>query len=152
MRTVHKEWVPAGQTVNQYYYAEILGKSEKEGQAVSSKHCEKNWNLHHDNAPAHTALSVAQFLTSKRITVMSQSPYSPDLTPCDFRLVQKVKSAGKGHCFESIEDIQKAVTQTLNDTLQAAVQECYKQLQHLWKRCAQGQGMYFEGDHIVVDE
>jgi histone-lysine N-methyltransferase SETMAR len=49
----------------------------------------ENWILLHDNAPAHTALSVAQFLTSKRITALPQSPYSPDLTPCDFFYFKK---------------------------------------------------------------
>jgi transposase len=44
----------------------------------------KNWILHHDDAPAHAALSVAQFLTSKRIMVMPQPPYSPDLVLCNF--------------------------------------------------------------------
>jgi hypothetical protein len=58
----------------------------------------------------------------------------------------------KGHCFESTEDIQRAVTQTLNNILQAAVQKCYKQLQHRWKKCVQAQGIYSEADHIVVDE
>jgi hypothetical protein len=84
--------------------------------------------------------------------VMPQPPYSPDLALCDFFLFQKVKSAVKGHHFESVEGIQRAVTQALNDIPQAAFQECYKQWQHRWKRCVQAQGMYFEGDHIVVDE
>jgi hypothetical protein len=34
----------------------------------------KNWFLHHDNAPAHTALVVRQFLTSKNITVIPHHP------------------------------------------------------------------------------
>jgi len=67
----------------------------------------KNWILHHDNAPAHVSRSAA------RIKVMLQSPYSPYLTPCDFHLFQEVKSAVKGQRFESTEDIQRAVTQTL---------------------------------------
>jgi len=54
-----------------------------------------NWTLHHDNAAAHAAFSVAKFLTSKGITVMPQSPYSPDLAPCDFFLFEKAKSAMK---------------------------------------------------------
>jgi len=89
----------------------------------------KNLNLHHDDAPAHAALSVAQFLTSKCITMMSQPLYSPDLAPCDFFLFQKAKSAVKGHDFESTEDIQKSVTQALNDIPQVAFQECYKEWQ-----------------------
>ena len=66
---------------------------------------------------------------------MLQPPYSPDLAPCDFFLFQKTKSAMKGHHFESAEDIQRSVTQALNDILQAAFQKCYKQWQHCWKMC-----------------
>ena len=58
----------------------------------------------------------------------------------------------KWHHFESTEDIQRSVTQALNDILQAVFQECYKQWQHRWKTCVQAQGMYFEGDRILVDE
>jgi len=58
----------------------------------------------------------------------------------------------KGHHFESTENIQKFVTQVLNDIPQNAFQECYKEWQHRWKRCVQANGMYFERDHIVVDE
>jgi len=58
----------------------------------------------------------------------------------------------KRHHFESTEDIQRAVTPALNDIPQAAFQECYEQWQHRWKTCVQAQGMYFEGDRILVDE
>jgi surfactin synthase thioesterase subunit len=83
---------------------------------------------------------------------MPQPPYSPDFGPYSFFLLQKVKSAVKGHHFESTEDIQRAITQTLNDISQTAFHECFKQWQHHWKSCVQAQGMYFDGDHIVVDE
>jgi len=83
---------------------------------------------------------------------MPQPPYSPDLTPCDFCLFQKAKSTVKGHHFESAQEIQRSVTQALNNIPQAAFQECYKEWQHRWKRCVQAQGMYFEDDHILVDE
>jgi len=58
----------------------------------------------------------------------------------------------KGHHFESTEVIQSSVTQVLNDIPQAAFQECYKQWQHHWKTCVQAQGMYFEGDRILVEK
>jgi len=83
---------------------------------------------------------------------MLQPPYSPYFRPCDFFLLQKVKLAVKGHHFESAEDTQNSVTQALNDIPQNGFQEFYTQWQHHWKRCVQAQGMYFEGDHIVVDE
>jgi hypothetical protein len=151
MGIVHKEWVSAGQTVNQYYYTEILERLRKRVMRFRPI-IQKNWIFHHNNAPAYAVLSVAQFLISRCITVMPQPPYSHDLAPCDFFLFQKVKSAVKGHHFESMEGIQRAVTQALNNIPQAAFQECCKQWQYCWKRCVQAQGMYFEGDHIVVDE
>jgi len=40
MGIVHKEWVPAGQTVNQYYYKDILERL-KESYMGSFKHCHK---------------------------------------------------------------------------------------------------------------
>jgi len=83
---------------------------------------------------------------------MPQPPYSPDFSPCEFFLFQKVKSEVKGHHFGSTEDIQSSVTQVLNDIPQNAFQKCYKQWQHRWKRCVQAQGMYFEGDQTVIDE
>jgi surfactin synthase thioesterase subunit len=94
----------------------------------------------------------AQLLTSKCITVMLQPPYLPNLAAWDFFLFQKVKSAVKGHHFESTEGIQMSLKQVLNDITQNTSQECYKQWQQRWKRCVQAQGMYFEGDHIVVYE
>jgi transposase len=45
--------------------------------------------LHHDNAPAHTSL-VCEFLAKHEMTVVPQSPYSPDLAPADF-FVHKVE-------------------------------------------------------------
>ena len=66
--------------------------------------------------------------------------------------LKKLKSAVKGHHFESTEDTQMSVTQVLDDIPQNAFQECYKQWQHRWKGVLQAEEMYFEGDHIVVDE
>jgi hypothetical protein len=83
---------------------------------------------------------------------MLQPPSSPDLAPCDFFLFQKVKSTVKGRHFESTAHIQWSVTQALNYITQNASQKCYKEWQYRWKRCVQAQGMYFEGDHILVDE
>jgi hypothetical protein len=67
---------------------------------------------------------------------MLQPPYSPDLTPCDFLLFQKAKTALKGHHFESTVGIQTSVTQVLNEIPQYAVYEWYKQWQRL-DRCTE---------------
>jgi hypothetical protein len=47
---------------------------------------QKEWFLHHDNAPSHTSLVLQQFLAEKTIPVITQPPHSPDLAPSDFWL------------------------------------------------------------------
>jgi len=80
---VHKEFVPPGQIVNQQFYLEVLKRLRD---SVRKKRPEMwssgDWFLHHDNAPAHTALSVQQFLARNNMTVIPHPPYSPDLAPC----------------------------------------------------------------------
>lgn len=48
--------------------------------------------LHHDNASCHTTLSMNEYLAEKNIPIVPQSPYSPDLSPCDFFLFPKIKN------------------------------------------------------------
>jgi hypothetical protein len=36
---------------------------------------QKNWLLHHDNAPSHTSLFSREFLTKNDITVIPYPPY-----------------------------------------------------------------------------
>ncbi|PNF23785.1 hypothetical protein B7P43_G16799 [Cryptotermes secundus] len=85
---VHKEFVPPGQTVNQHFYLDVLRRLRE---SVRRKRSEMwrngKWLLHHDNAPAHTALTVRQFLTSNNMVIVPHPLYSPDLAPSDFFFV-----------------------------------------------------------------
>ena len=56
---VHLEFLPQGQTINQNVYKDILrclmcSVREKRRELLETK----SWLLHHDNAPAHNALSI----------------------------------------------------------------------------------------------
>jgi len=54
---VHKEFVPPGLTVNHAFYKDVLERLRKWVQRVRTDIAD-DWVLHHDNAPAHTALSI----------------------------------------------------------------------------------------------
>ena len=54
---VHKEFVPPGQTVNAAIYVEVLKRLRENVRRKRPDQWRKNtWLLHHDKAPAHTAL------------------------------------------------------------------------------------------------
>ena len=65
------------------------------------------WLLHPDNAPAHTALSVLQFLTKSGMTTASHPSYSPDLAPCNFFLFPRMKRDLKRKRFQNIEEVRE---------------------------------------------
>jgi hypothetical protein len=59
-------------------------------------------------------LTVSDSETSRNIEPPPTPPYSPDLSPSDYFLFPKVKLQLKGARFDTIEGIQKAVTDQLN--------------------------------------
>jgi hypothetical protein len=61
-RIVHKELVLAGQTANSAYYCDVLLLGEYERRLRPELWHQKNWPLHHDNAPSHTSFSPGIFL------------------------------------------------------------------------------------------
>jgi len=107
--------------------------------------CESGyWFLLRDNTPSHNATIVKQFLAQRGVTVLDHPPYSPYLAPADYLLFPKMKSHLKERLFDSISDIQKAVTSTLNTI---AKDDFHKGIQKLYDRanlCVQLEGMYFE--------
>jgi len=81
---VHYEFIAQGQTVNQQYYLEVLISLRESVWRKRPGIWPDKWILHHDNAPAHDALRVREFLDKNSNTKMDHPPYSPDLDTCDF--------------------------------------------------------------------
>ena len=71
--------------------------------------CSRDFFLLHDNAPAHKAASIANFLPKKKCYNPYHPPYSPDLSPPDYFLFPKLKMKLKGLHFADVAEIQEAV-------------------------------------------
>jgi len=98
--------------------------------------------------PAHTALSIREFLVKKNIPVLPHPLYSPDLALCNFYLFPKLKLKLKSHHFGMMENTQRIVTDELHTLMENDVQYCYDQWKKHWNHCVTSQGSYFEGDNL----
>ena len=109
----------------------------------------KNWQLHHDNASAHSAHVINNFL-AKNITALVQQPsFSPDLAPCNFWLFPKSKTMLKGMRFKSRKDIMEKTTAELRSIQEEEFKSCFQKWQRRWKMCVHLQREYFERDQII---
>ena len=142
---VHHEYAPEGQTVTEQYYLEVMHRLRD---AVRCKRHDMwftgQWQIHHDNAPAHSAQPVQQFLAEHGIVQVQQPPHSPDLAPCDFFLFPKLKIHLKGKRFEDVEDIKRNTTAQLFTISREEFRRCFDQWKNRWIKCVDSQGDYFE--------
>ena len=104
------------------------------------------------NAPAHTALSVREFLATKQITVLEQPAYSRDLAPNDFFLFPKIKEILKGRHLDDIDDIRSNTTAALKAIPQKQFRNRFEGWTRRWHGCIASQGEYFEGDHGGIQQ
>ncbi len=80
-------------TVDSDNYCDILRKlKEQLRRRRPDKWAGRNFFLHHDNAPAHTAAITLALIGSSGIEMIPHPPYSPDLAPCDYYLFPRLKN------------------------------------------------------------
>ena len=144
---IHFQFIPQGQTVNQQFYLEILKPLRD---AVRRK-CPELWRsgewlLHHDDAPAHTALSVRQFLMKNGMITASHPPFSLDLATCNVFLFPRMKRDLKGKRFQNVEEVRKKTMEALKAVTLQEFQNCFDQWKKWWDKFIDSQGEYFEGD------
>ena len=149
---VHCEFVPSGQTNNQVCYLEVLKRlPEKVRQKRPERFANNSWILLHDNAPAHTALSVREFLATKQISVLEHPAYSPELA-VNYFFSSKIKEILKGRHFDDTDDIMSNLTAALKAIQQNQFQNCFEGSTRRWHRFMASQGEYFEGDHGGIQQ
>ena len=111
---VHKQWIPEGQTVTKDVYLDVYLDVLRAllCRSIMLKRPERwrkqDFILHHNNAPAHTAIKVTEFLAKNGTPVAPHPPYSPDLAPNDFFLFPRLKRVLKGKRFETLEAVKTA--------------------------------------------
>ena len=142
---IHREFVPEGQKLNTEFYVDVLDQLLKRIRRVRmAKFQSIEWFLLHDNTPTHISAIVKKFLANRNVAVLHHPPYSPDLAPADYVFFPKLKFSLKGQHFQTVEEIQCAVTRELNNISKTAFLEGMKKLKERANKCIGRGGMYFE--------
>ena len=76
------------------------------------------------------------------IQTVSQSPYSPNLVPCDFWLFPKPK----GCRYETNEEMKEALTKVIDMLTQGDLHGAVQKLLGRYNKCIAARGDYFEKD------
>jgi hypothetical protein len=111
-----------------------------------------SFEFHQDNAPALTALPVREFLEKECIPMLPQAPYPPALSLCDFYLFPDLNPRVKGYHFETLDSVQKAVTDAIKTLTAAHFPSCYGAWKIRWAKRVALEGSYSEGDIVDLDE
>ena len=76
------------------------------------------------------------------IKTVFQPPYTPDLDPCDFWLIPKLR----GCRYETIEEIKEAVTKVIDTLTPEDFHRAFQKLLERYTKCIAARGHYFEGN------
>ena len=86
-----------------------------------------------------------QLLARWQWDVLYHSPYSLDISPCDFDLIPKVKDTLCGRRFKTIPDIIDAVGLSVRTINKTGAAKGIMRLPHRWERVLHNIGEYIEG-------
>jgi hypothetical protein len=138
--TVHEEFVMTDQTVNSAYYTvTVYGDCHENVRRLRPELWrQKNWLLHHDDAPSHTPFFTTEFLATNNMTVPPHPTY--------FSLFPRLKVKQKGRHFDTNEVIEAESQAVLNTLTEHDFHDAFKKWQKRWDRCLRGEEDYFEGD------
>jgi histone-lysine N-methyltransferase SETMAR len=87
---------------------------------------------------------IQEYLKESGFDVLDHPPYSPDLSPCDFRLFPRLKEMLAGHRFESRCGIGSGVYQCLQH-IHLKRSMAFRKWVDRCKMCVEADGTYFEG-------
>ncbi len=142
---VHHEFVKG--TIKSEVYVQILMNLRD---SIRTRRPERwrnhDWVLVDDNASSYTSDETMEFLRQVRMKKGPHPAYSPDLAPCDFFLFSTLKRTLRGRRFDTLDDLQEVVTETLESIPKQAFVDCFDKWQHRWEKCVLSDGNYFEGD------
>ena len=100
--------------MNEYMHIDILRRLRDAVRRERPQKWRTNiWILLNDKAPAKRSILVKDLLAKNNVATLEHPPYFPELTPGDFYLFPRMKSALKERSFRDVNAIIKHATDEL---------------------------------------
>ena len=138
--------VPRQQTVSAQYYCSFLEHKMRSALRKKRRRFLQNSPIIlQDSARPHAAQAVADLLNRWGWEVVYHPPYSPDLSPCDFDLIPKMKEPLRGIRFRTVPEVLQAVDRSIRIINTTGAAKGILRLPHRWQRVVHNAGDYIEG-------
>ena len=101
-----------------------------------------NVNLHHDNAPSHTAQETQLTNNVMGLQQLSHPPYFPCVAPCECALFPQLKEKLRRIRFEDLPELRHTYDRLLSELSKEWFKDTFRQWVN--ERCVAENGSYFE--------
>jgi [histone H3]-lysine36 N-dimethyltransferase SETMAR len=151
---IHIDYLPKGATINALYYSNLLtGPLRDALSRVRPGKLHARPLLQHDNARPHTARMTMAAIADLRWELLPHPAYSPDLAPSDYHLFSELKKPLRGHRYENLNQMKRAINEWILGTPGEFFERGLKHLVDRWNRCITMNGSYIEKfDQIDTDD
>ena len=137
---------PWQQTVNAQYYHSFLEHNLRPAFRKKRRYFLQNPPIIlQDNAWPHAAQAVADLFNRWGWEVLYHPPYYPDLSPCDFDLIPKMKEPLRGIRFRTVPEILQAGDCSIRTINTTGAAKGILWLSQCWQRVVHNAGDYTEG-------
>ncbi|PSN39634.1 hypothetical protein C0J52_27943 [Blattella germanica] len=96
-------------------------------------------------ARCHTAAAVRDLMRRWQWEILEHPPYSPDMSPCDYDLLSKVKEPLRGNRYNTREAIIHAVGRSIRSINRNGRADGVRRLPNIWQKVISNAGDYIEG-------
>jgi histone-lysine N-methyltransferase SETMAR len=120
------EYLPKDQKYNQdYFISDILPGLEREKMRYQRRKQGRTFFVHMDDSKSHDGGEIQGKFDIKGLVRAPHSPYSPDLSPCDFWFFGMAKGKMKDREFHTVQDLRRHLTEIWNDLTFEDVQSVF---------------------------
>ena len=143
---IYMHWVPTRQTVNSECNVDVLREFRKRFRRRGQHSWNRVSGISARTMDQSTTPSLSQTILPRwGIKTVLQPPSCPDLAPCDFWLLPKLRSCH----YETIEEMKEAVTKVIDTLTQLDFHGAFRKLMERYNKCIAAGGDYLKRTRVL---